>query len=128
MKKTTLLTITAMAVAFGLNACTNAEVASMKQGINDAGNNSYENKNNSVQSNKIDKDLAMEAVIACRDYITTKTNLPYAAVSVVGPKDVYGDNTKVYVPATVKWDDPLVDERGECLYTGGQAVKYKIFP
>ncbi len=120
MKKTILTIATTGVLAVIFSGCA--------QDNYNAGNTSYENKNNSVQSNKIDKDLAMEAVIACRDYITTKTNLPYAAVSVVGPKNVYGDNTKVYVPATVKWDDPLVDERGECLYTGGQAVRYKIFP
>lgn len=36
MKKTTLLTITAMAVAFGLNACTDAEMASVDKGMADA--------------------------------------------------------------------------------------------
>ena len=50
MKKITLLTITAMAVAFGLNACTNAEVASMKQGINDANHQSRGGPKGSVYS------------------------------------------------------------------------------
>ena len=51
MKTTTLLTITAaMAVTFGLNACTNAEVAEMQQGIDDANRQAQGGPKGSVYS------------------------------------------------------------------------------
>ena len=50
MKKTTLLTITAMAVAFGLNACTDAEMASVEKGMKDAQHQSQDGPKGSVYS------------------------------------------------------------------------------
>jgi uncharacterized protein YfiM (DUF2279 family) len=51
MKKTTVLkTIIAMTVAFGLSACTDAEVASMKQDIDDANRQAQGGPKGSVYS------------------------------------------------------------------------------
>ncbi len=109
MKRTTVLkTIIAMTVTFGLNACTDAEVASMKQDIDDAQNNSG---------------LVRTAQSDCKNYITEKFDLPMAAVSIMGGNH-YGSTTTV--PVRVQWDNPRVDERGECKVTNGD-VSYRAF-
>ena len=119
MKKTILTIATTGVLAVIFSGCA--------QDNYNAGNNSYDNKNNSVASNKIDRDLAIEASQECKNYISGKFDLPNAAIS-INADNVYGDNVKVYVPVTVKWKEPWVDERGECLYAGGKAVRYKILP
>ena len=75
----------------------------------------------SVMANNIGKKLSIKAATACKNYVLDKTTLPQAAVSVRADK-VYGDKKKVYVPVDVKWDDPFVDEMGECVYVHGKAA------
>ena len=110
MKKTTLITA-AMAVAFGLSACTDAEMAQvekdMAQGASD------------TQS----KQSMVDAERDCKTFVSGKTTLPMAAISV--SRGNY-DGSTLYIPVVVKWDEPFVDERGECKVVGGSAVSYRV--
>ena len=58
----------------------------------------------------------------CKMYVVTKTNLPMAAVSVRrGDKD----GNAYYIPVSIKWDEPFVEERGECRVVNGIVKNYK---
>jgi len=79
-----------------------------------------------TMANNVGKKLSTKAAIACKNYVLDKTKLPQAAVSVNASR-VYGDPKEVFVPVAVKWDDPRVDEEGECVYKHGNAISYRIF-
>ena len=38
----------------------------------------------------------------------------------------YGSNGRYTLPVQVKWDEPLVDERGECIVVNGMVRNYRI--
>jgi len=60
----------------------------------------------------------------CKMYVVTKTNLPMAAVSVQKGNT---DKGVYYIPVSVKWDEPLVDEKGECKIVNGIVKSYGVF-
>lgn len=104
MKKTTLMTITtAMAVVFGLNACTDAQMADMEHAMKD-----------SQKMQNMQRD--------CKTYVSGKVGLPMAAVSVSPGHESRGH---YILPVSIKWTDPTVDETGQCKVVDGKAVSYK---
>ena len=111
MKKTTLMTITAaMAVAFGLSACTDAEMADLQHNIEESQSRSQAGSQAMINAER-----------DCKTFVSTKIDLPMAAVS-VSPGQ--GNNGRYTIPVRVKWDEPRVDERGECKVVDGRAVNY----
>lgn len=116
MKKTTLLTAV-MAVAFGLSACTNAEMAAIDEGVREGSQPGYGQSTNNNQESMV------EAQRSCKTYTSGKTDLPMAAVSAYSG---YRSGNTITIPMRVKWDDPFVDERGECKVVDGRAVSYRI--
>ena len=58
----------------------------------------------------------------CKMYVVTKVDLPMAAVSVHKGSQ---DRGAYYVPVRIKWDEPYVDERGECKVVNGIVKRYK---
>ncbi len=50
--------------------------------------------------------------------------VPNAASSV--GRGYYKGNT-VHVPVTFKWDEPRLDEKGECIVKNGVVQRYKSF-
>ena len=112
MKKTTLMTITtAMAVAFGLSACTDAEMADLQHNIEE-----------SQARSQAGSESMIDAERDCKTYVSGKFDLPMAAVSV---SPGYGNNGRYTIPVRIKWDEPRVDERGKCSVVDGRAVSYK---
>lgn len=110
MKKTTLIT-TAMAVAFGLSACTDAEMAELQHNVEEA-----QAKSQSGSQSMIDAERD------CKTYVSGKFDLPMAAVS-VSPGN--GNNGRYTIPVSIKWDEPKVDETGKCSVVDGKAVSYR---
>ena len=109
MKTTTLITTTvALAVAFGLSACTDAEMAQVERDMAQG-----------AQNNQIMVDAERD----CKVYVTSKTSLPRAAVSV---SRGYRNSGVTYISVRVKWDQPHVKERGECKVVNGRTVSYRI--
>ena len=112
MKILTLVAASA-ALIFGLNGCTDAEMADIQQGMQNAQNNSDHATVN-----------FMDAARDCKTYMVDKyPDLPNAAFSVNG----YGAHTSgdvVIVPLSVKWDEPLVEESGECIVKNGIVKRY----
>jgi len=104
MKKSILLTLSA-GMVLALSACTDAEMADFEQDV--------EHNMQDIQSMQRD----------CKNYITEKTELPMAAVRVSAG---YGSNGRYTLPVQVKWDEPLVDERGECIVVNGMVRNYRI--
>jgi hypothetical protein len=106
MKTTTLITLTA-ALIFGLNGCTDAEMAGVKEGIADS--------ENTQQMQQMQRD--------CKDYLAEKmTELPRAAFSV---RPGYGSNGRYTLPVSVNWDEPRVEETGNCIVENGIVRNYK---
>ena len=61
----------------------------------------------------------------CKNYLITKfPDFPNAAFS-VGKGHYKGE--EVLVPVTFKWDEPRVDEKGECIIKNGAVQRYKAF-
>ena len=61
----------------------------------------------------------------CKNYLMDKfPGVPNAASS-VGRGYYKGD--KVHVPVTFKWDEPRLDEKGECIIKNGVVQRYKAF-
>ena len=61
----------------------------------------------------------------CKNYLIEKfPDFPNAAFSVGRG---YHKGGKVHVPVTFKWDEPRVDERGECIIKNGIVKRYKAF-
>ncbi len=109
MKKTTIITtIAGLAVAFGLSACTDAEMANMER---------------SMEQTAQQNTSMLDAERDCKGYIANKTLLPMAAISVSAGNT---NNNVTYIPVRVKWDEPFVDERGECKVVNGRTVSYRI--
>jgi hypothetical protein len=103
MKTTTLITLTA-ALVFGLNGCTDADMAAVQEGIDDSAN---------MQQMQRD----------CKDYLAEKmTELPRAAFS-VSPGS--GSNGRYSLPVSVNWDEPRVEETGNCIVVNGIVRNYK---
>jgi len=104
MKKVILSTLAASMVVV-LSGCTDAEVADFEHDLNQ----------NMRQMQDMQRD--------CKNYITTKVDLPMAAVQVSAG---YGSNGRYTLPVRIKWDEPLVDERGECIVVNGMVRRYTI--
>ena len=109
MKKTTfIITATALALAFGLSACTDAEMAQVERDMNQAAQSSQD---------------MIEDERDCKVYVAGKTSLPMAAISVSAGNM---NNGVTYIPVSVNWDEPYVNERGECKVVNGRTVRYRI--
>jgi hypothetical protein len=103
MKTTTLLTLT-VGFVFGLNGCTDAEKAQFQQGMDDA---------NHMQQMERD----------CKDYVSYKIpELPRAAFSV---RPGYGSNGRYTIPVSINWDEPRVEETGNCTIVNGIVRSYR---
>ena len=111
MKKTTLVTTTAaLVLAFGLSACSDVEMANMQKDMNQAAQNQ-------ASQNIIDAERD------CKVYVANKTSLPMAAISVSSGNMYKGVS---YIPVRVKWNEPYVDETGECKVVNGKTESYRI--
>lgn len=111
MKKITfIVTTAALALVFGLSACTDAEMANIERDI--------ERQQAVQQNNQIMVDTQKD----CKMYIVSKFSLPMAAVSVYQGS---GSDALIYIPVSIKWDEPFVDERGECKVVNGRVVSYR---
>jgi hypothetical protein len=109
MKTTTLLALTA-ALVFGLNGCTDAEMAQMEQGAASASSNV-----SVAEMQQMERD--------CKDYLSLKIpELPRAAFSV---RPGYGSNGRYSLPVSVNWDEPRVEETGKCIVVNGIVRNYK---
>jgi len=104
MNKSIILALTAT-VALALSGCTDAEMADFEKDV----------AHNMQDMQAMQRD--------CKNYITTKVDLPMAAVRV---SSGYGSNGRYTLPVQVKWDRPLVDERGECIVVNGMVREYRI--
>jgi len=109
MKTTTLLTVTAAAL-LALNGCTDAEMAQMEQGMA------------SAQSNVSVADM-QQMQRDCKDYVSLKIpELPRAAFSV---RPGYGSNGRYTIPVSINWDEPRVEETGNCTIVNGIVKSYR---
>jgi hypothetical protein len=104
MKKSILLTLSA-GMVLALSACTDAEMADFEHDLD--------------QNMREVQDMQRD----CKNYITDKVDLPMAAVHVSAG---YGSNGRYTLPVRIKWDEPLVDERGECRVVNGRVRHYTI--
>jgi len=104
MKKTILFTLIAT-LAVILAGCTDAEVADFEHDLD--------------QNMREMQDMQRD----CKNYITDKVDLPMAAVHVSAG---YGSNGRYTLPVRIKWDEPFVDEKGECSVVNGMARRYTI--
>ena len=110
MKTTTLLTLTA-ALVFGLNGCTDAEMAQMEQGAASASSNV-----SVAEMQQMERD--------CKDYLSLKIpELPRAAFSV---RPGYGSNGRYTIPVSINWDEPRVEETGKCTIVNGIVRSYIV--
>ena len=109
MKKTTLVTTAAgLALAFGLSACSDAEMAQTTNNMNQQTQNSQS---------------MIDAERDCKVYVANKFSLPMAAMSVSKGYTISG---RTYIPVIVKWDKPYVNEKGECTYVNGRTASYTV--
>ncbi len=104
MKKSIIFTVAA-GMVLALNGCTDAAMADFEQDV----------AQNMEEMQAMQRD--------CKNYITEKTELPMAAVRVSAG---YGNNGRYTLPVQVKWDEPLVDEKGECIVVNGMVRDYRI--
>ena len=96
-----------------LTGCTDADMASFDEGYNNAGSN----RNAGV-------DL-MGAARDCKSYMADRfPDFPNAAFSIDGYA-AYNSNGVVHVPVNFKWDEPFVEERGECIVVNGIVKNYR---
>ena len=58
----------------------------------------------------------------CKMYIVDKFDLPMAAVSV---HKAHKHKGHTVVPADINWDDPRIEESGECKVVNGIVKSYK---
>ncbi len=58
----------------------------------------------------------VQAAKDCKNYLANKFDLPMAAFSINKGHNKHG---AVIVPVVVKWDEPFVDEKGECKVHNG---------
>ncbi len=58
----------------------------------------------------------VQAAKDCKNYLANKMDLPMAAFSI---NKGYEHQGAVIVPVVVKWDEPFVDEKGECKVHNG---------
>jgi outer membrane murein-binding lipoprotein Lpp len=106
MKTTTLLTLIA-ALVFGLNGCTDAEMAQIQEASQEAANDNA----NMVQ---MEND--------CKNYMAEKIpELPMAAFSI---SRGYGSNGRYTIPVSINWDEPRVEESGHCTVVNGIVRNY----
>ena len=106
MKTTTLLTLTA-ALVFGLNGCTDAEIAQ----IEDASRQASQDSSNMQE---MERD--------CKNYMAEKIpDLPMAAFSI---SRGYGSNGRYTIPVSINWDEPRVEESGHCTVVNGIVRNY----
>ena len=106
MTKITLMAASA-AVILGLSGCTDAEMAQVEEASREAANDNV----NMVQ---------ME--IDCKNYIMEKnTYIPKAAISV---RPGYGSNYNYTIPVSINWDEPRIEETGNCKIVNGIVRSY----
>ncbi len=107
MKKSTLLMAAAIA-ALMMSGCTEAEVAAMEKGMEDA-------RANNADMIQMERD--------CKNYVAEKfLKLPMAAISV---RPGYGSNGRYTIPVSINWDDPRVEETGNCIIVNGIVRNYR---
>jgi len=78
---------------------------------------------NNHGGNRHDDGAMVQMEKDCKMYVVTKVDLPMAAVSVYRGTKSRG---AYHIPVRVKWDEPFVDERGECKVVNGIVKRYKI--
>ena len=106
MTKITLMAASA-AVILGLSGCTDAEMAQVNEDIAQASNDNV----NMVQ---MERD--------CKNYIMDKNAyIPKAAISV---RPGYGSNGRYTIPVRITWDEPRIDESGQCKVVNGIVRSY----
>jgi len=106
MKTTILLTLTT-ALVFGLNGCTDAEMAEVEQGIE-------QGIDESANMTQMERD--------CKNYMAQKiSELPMAAFSISAG---YGNNGRYTIPVRINWDEPRVEETGYCRVVNGIVRNY----
>jgi len=66
--------------------------------------------------------VLIQAAKDCKVYLASKFDLPMAAFSA---KKGHNSHGAVIVPVSSKWDEPYVDERGECKVVNGIVKSYK---
>ena len=88
-----------------LSGCTDVEMAEFEQDLD--------------QNMRQMQDMQRE----CKNYITEKIDLPMAAVHVSAG---YGSNGRYTLPVEVKWDEPFVEEKGQCIVRNGIAREYRV--
>ncbi len=112
MKKAIAMTTFAAALLLGISGCTDAEMADFNEGMRQGG---YEQSGGGLAPWALSTD--------CKNYLMTKfPDFPNAAFSVGRG---YYRGAKVHVPVTFRWDEPRVDERGECIIKNGIVQRYK---
>lgn len=117
MKTTTLLTaVAAIAVTFGLSACTDAEMAQIDRVASQA-SQSGDEIDNASNMQQMERD--------CKNFVSSQidSSIPMAAIS-VSPGYNKG-NGKVIIPVSINWDEPRVEETGKCVIVNGVVKKYK---
>ncbi len=112
MNKRVLMATFAAALLLGVNGCTDAEMADFNEGMQEA---AHEQNGESLAPWSLSTE--------CKNYLINKfPDFPNAAFSVGRG---YHKGGKVHVPVTFKWDEPRVDERGECIIKNGAVQRYK---
>ncbi len=107
MQKKTFI-IAAATATLMMSGCTEAEVAAMEKGMEDA-------RYNSADMIQMERD--------CKNYVAEKfLKLPMAAISV---RPGYGSNGRYTIPVSINWDNPRVEETGNCIIVNGIVRNYK---
>lgn len=95
------------AVVLGLSGCTDAEMADLQEASREV---AADNANM----------LQMER--DCKNYMASKfPDLPMAAFSV---RPGYGSNGRYTIPVSSNWDEPRVEESGNCIVVNGIVRNY----
>ena len=102
MKKSILFSLATTMVVF-MSGCSDVEMAEFEQDLD--------------QNMRQMQDMQRE----CKNYIADKFDIPMAAVRVSAG---YGSNGRYTLPVQLKWDEPNLDERGQCHVRNGIVRNY----
>ena len=106
--KRIVLGLSGLVLLIGLNGCTDAEMAEVNKDINEG----IQNTQNMQQMQR-----------DCKNYVASKfTELPMAAIQV---NSGYGSNSRFTIPVSINWDEPRVEETGNCTIVNGIVKSYK---
>ena len=114
-KRIYTIALTCLTAGALFTGCSDVDMANVDQGHNNAASNS----NAGVDF--------MSAGRSCKDYMAGRfSDFPMAAFS-IDARASSVSNGVVHVPVHFKWDEPLVDERGECIVVNGIVKNYRAF-